>query len=1120
VPICRALFPSASHRSHFHVLAILFLLPAITLVAQVDKGEITGVVTGPANAVITAAWVSAVNAANGLKIDATPNSAGAYVLPNLPPGEWDLSAGAAGLAGAKAHLEVVAGRMLRVDISLLSNQSAIVERHAGARALEDHLSGKQLLRLPSLTIDPYEFVAIVPNVSPTDPSGLGAGYAANGLRAAGTNFVLNGSGNNDEFSATAGQRVPLESIEELNILTGAFTAEYGRASAAVLNVVTRSGGAQFHGSAYEFARMSAVDSNSFLNNANRVAKSVYDRNQFGYAIGGPILRNKLFFFQNTEFLRVRGDQAQFALVPTPQFITAAAPATQAFFSQYGTLRPDLRILNTFTRGQLNPCTRGAAITDPCVALAASPPMFNEVTWQSPSDTGGGAPENTYAVVGNIDYNWTSRTRLSARYALWNESDFAGTVSSSPYAGYDTGQKFFDNRIALAGDHQWSPTLSISARLAFNRLSNQQPLGSNPTGPTLYMNALTAVSLAGQPIALPGYNPESPGAATPSGGPQNIGNVGVDATRLFRRHDLRFGGEFTYIQDNRTFGAYEEAAEGLGTTVGNAIDGFLTGQLHEFDAAINPQGKLPGQTLALPAFPPSFSRSDRYRDSALYAQDTWRFTPRLTLNLGVRWEYYGIQHNSAAALDSNFYPGAGSNLPQQIAAGAISTVPNSSLGKLWKPDWRNFAPRLGLAYDLFGDGRTVFRAGYGIGYQPPFGNLTFNVIQNPPNYAVVSLIAGADLPLIPIATGNSGPLSSSGTQVLPPASLRAIDPDLRTAYAHLFSAALEQSFGNSTSASLAYSGSRGEQLYSVSNVNPAGAGNAYLGAACTPGSFGFPGTCTQRLDPQYSDIDFRANGGASNYNAAIARVVTRNFWRTGITLEANYTFSHTIDNLSSAFSYSPHGNFVLGFLDPFAPSLDRGNSDFDVRHRVAVSGVWQIPWFHGTGLRDRIIGGWEIAPIFTFRTGSPFTLYDCANAYNFCERAETAGPLPGRGTTNVPASGIADNFLYYQFAGAITSQAGVWYNPTIGISDFGPFPSNMLGRNTVYTRGNWNLDAGLYKTARLTEKASLELRLELYNALNHANFYVNTSDADVSSFAAVDGYFNGNRNVQLGARLTF
>jgi hypothetical protein len=168
----------------------------------------------------------------------------------------------------------------------------------------------------------------------------------------------------------------------------------------------------------------------------------------------------------------------------------------------------------------------------------------------------------------------------------------------------------------------------------------------------------------------------------------------------------------------------------------------------------------------------------------------------------------------------------------------------------------------------------------------------------------------------------------------------------------------------------------------------------------------------------------------------------------------------------------------------------------------------------------LVGGWVIAPIFTARTGSPFTLYDCGNAYNFCPRAETAGKLPRRGVTNVPSAGVADNYQYYAFPTALTSQAGVWYNPKDGLSDFGPFPSNMLRRNTFYATGSWNVDAGIYKETRVRETMSLELRLELYNAFNHANFIVNTADTDVSSFSAVDGYFNGTRNVQLGARLTF
>ena len=1108
--------------------AVFFLLTAVSLTAQVNTGQILGLVVGAENAKLADARVTATHRSTGTVIETLTNTAGFYVLPGLQAGEWDISIGGSSSARAQQLVRLAAGQTFRLDVVLAGDHPAVTIQPSNApdlnletQTIESILDSGRILALPSLTRSPYDFIATAPNVSPTDPSGLGAGFAANGLRASGTNFILDGANNNDEFAPAVGQRLPLESVGQFNILTSGFSAEYGRAGSVVLNVISRSGSNQLHGSAYEFSRLSALDSNSFLNNANRTAKSGYDRNQFGYSVGGAVIKNRLFFFQNTEFLRVRDDQTQFALVPTPELLALSAAATRQFFSQYGTLRPGARVINTFSKAQLNPCIRGATAVDPCFALPGATPMFNEVAWQSSAEAGGGAPQNSYAVVGNVDYAWNARTRLSARYSLWSETDFAGAVSSSPYLGYDTGARFFDNRFTVSGDREWSPTLTSTVRATFSRLSNLQPLGANAPGPSLYMSTLTPVSLAGQPVILPGYNPQIPGAALPSGGPQNVASVAADSTRVFGKHDLRFGGEFTYIQDNRAFGAFQNAVEGLGTAVGSGIDGLLTGQLHEFDAAVDPQGKFPGQTITLPAAPPSFARSDRYRNSALYAQDTWRFTRRLTLNLGVRWEYFGIQHNSNPALDSNFYPGSGAGLPQQIAAGAVSTVPKSSLGKLWKPDWRDFAPRIGAAYDLFGDGRTVVRAGYGIAYEQPFGNFTYNVIQNPPNYAVLSLVAGADLPVIPIQTSNSGPLSSTGSQTLPPSILRAIDPDLRTAYAHIFSASIDRALGNSTDVSLSYSGSRGARLYSVSNVNPAGSANVYLGTACVPGSFGLPGTCTARLAPQYSDIDYRTNGGTSTYNAAIARVVTRNFWRTGITLDANYTFSHAIDNLSSAFSYPPHGNFVLGFLDPFAPSLDRGNSDFDIRHRVSVSGIWQLPWFRNrSGLLGRAIGGWEIAPIFTVRTGSPFTLYDCANAYNFCERAEASGSLPQRGSTNVPASGAPDSFLYFSFPGPITSQAGVWYNPKTGISDFGPFPTTMLRRNTIYTRGNWNLNAGLYKTTSITERIALQLRLELYNALNHANFYVNTSDADVSSYAAVDGYFNGNRNLQVAARLTF
>ena len=186
--------------------------------------------------------------------------------------------------------------------------------------------------------------------------------------------------------------------------------------------------------------------------------------------------------------------------------------------------------------------------------------------------------------------------MSFRYALYNEDDFAGYVNTSPYKGYETGQTNVDNHVTYSLTHTFSPSLVSQTRLSFNRLNNQQPLGSVPPTPTLYMNAGGAIALAGQDISFPGYSEYSPGNAIPFGGPQNFGIVSEDVTKVIGRHNIRFGGQFTYMQDNRTFGAYEEAVEALGSNTGNAMDNFLNGQLHEFEAAVNPQGKYPGGTV--------------------------------------------------------------------------------------------------------------------------------------------------------------------------------------------------------------------------------------------------------------------------------------------------------------------------------------------------------------------------------------------------------------------------------------------------------------------------------------------------------------------------------------------
>lgn len=1105
------------------ILACIFCLlaAAAAIWAQAESGQVTGTVTDPTGAVVANAGVKAVNSQTGAERTSATNSAGIYVIPNLPAGSYTLTVTASGFSTVKQQIALSVGAKVGADIKLeVGTTSTTVEVSAAAvqvntetQSLTSLVDNQSVTELPTVSRNPYDFVATVPNVSNADPSGRGVGFAINGERAAGTNVLLDGVANNDEFTAEVGQQVPLDSVQEYSVTTSDFTAEVGRASAGVVNVITKTGTNTFHGTAYEFNRVSALASNSFFDNANGIAKGIYDRNEFGYSLGGPIKKNKLFFFQNTEWLRIRSSAPQTALVPTAQFIAASAPATQAFFAMYGGHRSDLATINTFTNAQLG---------DPVASLPGSLPMFNEVTYNTAADAGGGNPQNTYDIVGNVDYNLSDKTQLSFKYALFNESDFLGVVDTSPYAGYETGQTNKDNHLTISGTHTFSPTLVSQTRLSFNRLTNVQPLGTAPVGPTLYMSPNGPISLEGQSVAFPGYSPYTPGNSIPFGGPQNFGVVTEDVSKVKGSHNIRFGGQFTYIQDDRTFGAYEEAVEGLGTSATKALNNFVAGDLYSFTAAIYPQGKLPGQTLTLPVGPPNFSRSNRYKEDALYVQDSWKAARRLTINLGVRWEFYGVQHNDIASLDSNYYPGTGGlQSPAGIAAGVVDTVPNSPNGRLWNPDYKDFAPRLGLAWDIFGDGKTSFRAGYGIGYERNFGNVTFNVFENPPNYAVLDVVAGtAGFATVPITTANAGPLAgSSGTAVLPPAELRAVDPNIKTAYANNYSAALEHSFGSSMIASVSYSGSAGERLYSINYDNLVGMGNAYNNVPCTPGTFGNPGTCIARINPQYGSINGRENGGISNYNSLILRLITKNLWKTGITLDANYTLSHAIDNLSDTFSSSGNA-YVLGFQNPFAPLGDRGNAEFDIRNRLAISGIWAVPIFKGSSMTDKLLGGWEFAPIFTAETGAPFSIYDCSNGYNFCERAEANGALPTSGSVGAATPGVPDNYTYYNFPAALESAVGQWYNPKTGISDYGPYPSNQLARDAFYGPGSWNINLGLYKNTRFTEKTTLQLRLEMYNLVNHANFMLNSGDVDVSSYSFVDGYFNGNRNIQLGAKVIF
>ncbi|MBV9406699.1 MAG: TonB-dependent receptor, partial [Acidobacteriaceae bacterium] len=704
------------------------------------------------------------------------------------------------------------------------------------------------------------------------------GFAINGQRSESTNVLLDGAANNNEFTASVGQAVPLDSVQEFSVLTDNFTAEYGRASAGIVNVVTKAGTNAFHGSLYEYNRVSELSSNGFQNNAFSLPKSVFTRNQFGYSAGGPIKKDKLFFFSSTEWIRIRSLAEQTVWLPTPQLIAAASPNTQGFFNAYGKLKANDVLLQTqtvngFAAQGVNVCGKSAG----CLAYDPNAPLFSQYAYTFAGDAGGGLPDNEYQTVARVDYNMTDRTQMYGRYTLQSVANPAGTVSNSPYQGFDSANTNFNNNALFSVTHTLSPTFVSQSKAVFQRLNNQQPFGTEPPVPTLYVNPTGTIALGQSDVVFPGYNPFTPGSGIPFGGPQNFVQLYEDLDWTHGKHDIRFGGSFEYIRDNRTFGAYETAGDYLSSgSIGGALSNFLAGDLYRIQVAINPQGKFPGQTVSLPIGPPNFSRSNRYKEGAVYVQDSWRVNTRFTANIGVRWEHFGVQHNKNSLLDSNFYDPANQvDTPLGVRQGQIFLAPNSPDGQLWKPDWHDFAPRVGFAWDVRGDGRTSLRVGYGIAYERNFGNVTFNAIQNPPNYETVQINA-ATFGTIPISASNLGPLAgNAGTITLPAASIRNIDPNIQTAYAHTWDVSLEHQATKNLLIGLDYAGSRGVHLYDIELLNRPGYGNVFLGDPITA-DCATTQDCLTYLNSQYSGINRRGSKGWSNYNALNAKAVARNF----------------------------------------------------------------------------------------------------------------------------------------------------------------------------------------------------------------------------------------------------
>ena len=1120
------------------LLAFLLFAARTCLIAQVDTGQISGIVTDNSGAVVPGATVSVSGKDTGATRETKTDSHGQYSLSDLSIGPYRLAIIAPGFGQFSFDLVVAVGGHLTMDAKLsvqaknetveVTADDAGVTVNTSDFELGQVITSKEIMDLPSVTRDPYAFVELSGNIAQdmNGSTGNGVGVSFSGARAASTEILLDGVENVNLFGQGVGQQIPLDGVEEYSVITSGFSAEYGRASGGIVNLASKSGTNSYHGSLYEFNRVAALASNTYyedatdaFNKANGVAALPHDQfteNRFGYSTGGPLLprfRNKLFFFSSTEWNRVRSTGTQFFAVPTPAFIASSAPNTQAFFKQYGALA------SYATIGQ-SIAVPGFSGPDPLEIASLSVPV----------NDGAGNPTNSWDTADRIDYRLSDKTNLFFRYVGFKDIFFAGSNSLSPYIGYNTGLNDFNQAVLASVNHVFTPSLILSTKMAYNRLNTLQPLGSAPVSPTLYLNEANTASVddvTGTLIALPGYLPLSPGASIPFGGPQNFYQFQPDLTWTVRSHMLQFGGTYIQLRDNRSFGAYENAVEQVaknGTTEAASLSALQSGSLYTFEAAINPQGKFPcvdpsnptpSCTINLPVVPPSFTRENTFNDGSIYAQDNWKVLRRLTLNLGLRWEYYGVQHNTKAALESNFFPSSGSNIFQSIRSGLVETTPNSPVGGLIAQQFHNFGPRVGFAYDITGNGKWSLRGGYGISYERNFGNVTFNVMFNPPNYAVIDLVSGQNgVGSQTITSSNSGPLSGSGTAALPHSELRALDPHLKTAYGHMYDLSLEHELAPNTLIALEFTGTRGIHQYSIAPENDDFYGNEYLGDT-TPGT---------PLNLQYGAINVRESNGDAYYNALNVRFQDNNFGRYGLQLTANYTLSHSLDNLSSTFSSSGN-NFNLGYINGFAPGLDHGNSDYDIRNRLALGGIYEpkLLEFNQNHLAHTVIGGLEFAPIFSAQTGTPFSIYDCSNIFGYaCPRIQPTGGTKYH--ASAVNTGGADSYnLQPILPGSHNPYYNAFVSNAVGAAPystpygtFGAAGSELpscgsggchqdqgMDRNQFWSPSNWNLDMGVYKNFHVTETIKAQLRGELYNALNHHNMYVVPGNADYAELENFD-----------------
>ncbi len=1047
-----------------HTTIATFLV--VSAYAQSSRGTVSGLVIDPTGSAVANAAVQLLNVSTNVPRDTTSNGSGLYRFDAVDPGNYTIVIKSAGFRAAKtANFEVSASQVASLDVKLelgetsntveVSSQTAELQTESAVRG--GSIESKSINDLPFASRNPVSLALTLPGVS-SNRYGTGvATFAVNGTRGRSNNFQIDGTENNDiSVTGQAFQIKNPDAIEQVAVQTSNYDSEYGRAGGAVVNVITKAGTNQFHGSLgylLDVTNDDAITNTQGLNTAvQQRGSSLPGTDQWFFGtFGGAIIKNRTFFFGS--YLEERQLSSGSTTVTVP---SAAGFATlSALFPTGANKNVDLYrtvIGNTIANSQFFNVALGLGRPDV---------QFGTGTISYPNKT----KEDTPTI--RIDHRISDNDLLSGRFLFDNQ---AITTASVSFNGFNTSQHNRYQNAQVAETHVFSPAVTNEIRVVYNRITLNFPVDSaNALGNTLPNYAIAGVAGFGIATNLP------------QGRIAN--NYGIQDTVTWVRgdHSIRAGIDLL-DQRSRQFapivqrGALNYAAGGGYTGFANFVDDF------------GGSGGTTQRDFGSPAYYPKLFRQ------AYFAQDRWRVNSNLTVSYGVRYEYFGLPINSIAT-------------PAFTGLFNINTTnftgPFNQPDKV-QPDKNNFAPSIGLAYSpditegllgwMFGSKKSVIRTGYNIGYDSFFNNIASNAATSAPNI-VSTLFTSAITTANPRGAANFSSLLPTVARALTPADSQSlVSKNLVNPYYQHWNFSIQRQLPSSIILEVGYVGTKGTKLFSQEDLNPL-VPTAYQ---INPTGANPPYGLTGRYDPLQGSRMIRTNDGSSTYHAGQVQVTRR--FSSGVVFNASYTYSKLIDFSSDVFTANntPAISEIPTIFG--GQNNERAVSLYDRTHRAVFTYVYALPFFREQhGVFGRALGGWEVSGITTFESGVPLTILNGVDSDGF------SGSLSDRpnynpkgiiGVRAVPNPNSPTKYVNPDNNNAPIDPATAEY---IGLAA-NSGQSGNLGRNTFRTPGISDYDMNLVKRFKIKERLNLEFRAEAYNVFNHPQY----GNASISPFAPGGG----------------